>query len=343
MSDVEESLWKLYCIGTVLENKPLTTNNIIFAPLESQPGTSGAPNSSPKELKFKSKDADGNEFETKATVDSGTEAEWFPEGNRVTAPDVVRGEEVYIYRYADTDRYFWREKGDKRHLRRGETQRWMFSANTKQGGDNKQDDTNCIVLEISGHRNLVTLTTPKGKNKDDVSFIVSIDGQNKKAALGDSTGNEFTINNPEKEVGMKNSKGCFYYIANENINVFCLGNYVQKCKNYLLEVQGDYIAEISGNCTKKIGGSYNLEAGNMKANVKGGTDWTTPNFTLNGNLLLNGSIAQGTGSRARVDWSCSFQYPVNFVNEVTIKGVKQSTHTHTEQGDGKNVSSPKNG
>lgn len=343
MDEVEESLWKLYCIGTVLENKLLTSNNIIFSPLEVQPGTSGPATSGPRELKFKSKDANGKEFETKATIDAGTEAEWFPEGNRVTAPDVVRGEEVYIYRYADTNRYFWREKGDKRHLRRGETQRWVFSANTKQGGDNTQDDTNSIILEISGHKNLITLTTPKGKTKEDVSFIVSIDGQNKKAALGDSAGNEFTIDHTEKEIGMKNSKGCFYYIANEDIKVFCLGNYIQKCNNYLLEVKGDYLTEIDGSCTKKIKGAYTLEAGSLNANIKGNTDWTTPNFTLNGNLLLNGSIAQGTGTRARVDWSCTFQYPVNFINEVTIKGVKQSTHTHTEQGDGKNVSSPKNG
>jgi len=55
------------------------------------------------------------------------------------------------------------------------------------------------------------------------------------------------------------------------------------------------------------------------------TTVTTPTFTVNGNTMLNGTLAQGTGAAGG---SATIQGPVTVVNNLTAQGTSVHTHTH---------------
>ena len=68
------------------------------------------------------KDKKGYVYSDKIETSNSLMAEWLPLGsNRATAPNVRRGERVFLLQYADDDKYYWVTAGLDPHLRRRET------------------------------------------------------------------------------------------------------------------------------------------------------------------------------------------------------------------------------
>lgn len=78
-------------------------------------------------------------------------------------------------------------------------------------------------------------------------------------------------------------------------------------------------------------------AGHIKANSDALIELTAPSIVLNGNTLINGPLSQGTGSAGG---AATMNGPVTVSNDMTAGGISLMGHTHTEQGDGAEVSTP---
>lgn len=93
---------------------------------------------------------------------------------------------------------------------------------------------------------------------------------------------------------------------------------------------GNTTLDTGGNLTAKVGGSATID-------VTGNTTLTTPTFTVNGNVVINGSLNQGKGSAGG---DCTMLGPLNVQNDVVAGGISLGNHTHPDP-QGGDVGKPK--
>ncbi|MDU9086154.1 Gp138 family membrane-puncturing spike protein, partial [Klebsiella pneumoniae] len=66
-------------------------------------------------------------------------------------------------------------------------------------------------------------------------------------------------------------------------------------------------------------------SGKLTASADGGTEITSPEIILNGNVTINGNLSQGMGESGG---SATMYGPVTVTNDVTAGGKSLMTHTH---------------
>lgn len=97
-----------------------------------------------------------------------------------------------------------------------------------------------------------------------------------------------------------------------------------------IDPDGNFFIEHDGDLWVKTGGKASFSSG-------GDMSFTAPNITLTGATEIDGSLTQGKGEAGG---EASFLGPVAVDNDLVANGVSVSGHTHTEQGDGHEVSTP---
>ena len=105
---MEDSKFKLYSLGIVAKDKPTTSDIISVMPIEHITDTTGDIKEE-SNYESNSKDHKNVPNKTKAVSKNTIEASWICLGgsNRVSSPDVIAGETVLIFTYADTNEYYW--------------------------------------------------------------------------------------------------------------------------------------------------------------------------------------------------------------------------------------------
>lgn len=87
-----------------------------------------------------------------------------------------------------------------------------------------------------------------------------------------------------------------------------------------IDPAGNIAINHAGNLSVTTGGAATIE-------VTGDTTLTTPTLTVNGNMVLNGSFNQGTGSNGG---TATMQGPVSVVGDLTADGISLVNHDHTK-------------
>lgn len=225
-----ESIFKLYSIGLVAENKPRNDRFANIVLVEDASGLDGEISFNPQEHRVKGQDKDGNSYEVVTTMDITFNCEWLPSGtNRITPPDIVRGELVEVYRLGDTDQYYWRTMGLRDNLRTLETVILAFSATPSYEGKPLSLD-HCYFLEVSTHDKLVTFSTSKA-NGEPFVYTAQFNTAEGQFILNDDIGNQFELISRERILKMFNVDGSFLDInkkkitinADEEIKLICGG------------------------------------------------------------------------------------------------------------------------
>lgn len=118
-----ESKFKPYSLGIVLVDKAAKSDNIQVVPIEELHLDNGLITGQIRKFDIKAPDHKGIKRSTKIEGGSMLVAKWIPycHSNRMTAPDVIKNETVMIYRYADTDEYYWDTIFREPNIRRLET------------------------------------------------------------------------------------------------------------------------------------------------------------------------------------------------------------------------------
>jgi hypothetical protein len=121
---------RFYSIGIVAENKLLSSHEIEVTPVEELPMTNGELSANSVDYKGKAVDAGGKAYSASTESQVTLKASWlrFGSSNRLTSPDVRRGEVVMIYQFGDADKYYWVVLKDDSKLRKLETVIWAISA-----------------------------------------------------------------------------------------------------------------------------------------------------------------------------------------------------------------------
>lgn len=115
-----------------------------------------------------------------------------PNSNRVTPPNVKKGEKVKVYQYADSNKFYWTTMGSEMDIRGLEHVEWAF-VNTDDENVTVMDDKNCYKVVISTKNKIIAIRTPDNDGEV-TTYELSIDTKNGIALpIKDGFGNEIRL------------------------------------------------------------------------------------------------------------------------------------------------------
>lgn len=196
------SQWRLDMIGLVAVAKPEGSWEVEFYPTERLPMEEGDVNVT-KDISTVVKDLKGNSNTSSGERKSKLTAVWIPGGadGRQTPPDVQPGEMLEIWRFADSERYFWKTYKNNPTLRRLEHVVYAFVNLTAFGVKMSIDSSYGYCF--STLNKIVSIWTSKSDGEA-FKYNFDINTRNSTVRLGDDVDNSFAINSEENEVYMKN-------------------------------------------------------------------------------------------------------------------------------------------
>lgn len=305
---MQSSQFTIYSLGVAAENKSLSSRHLAVIPHEINPGLDGEVAFNPQEQTFKGQDREGNPYELNVVEDATLTAEWLPLGtNRLTPPDIRRGEPVLIYRAADTDRYYWRCMGLRDDLRRLETVIYAYNANpdANESGVNLDD---CYFLEISTHEKLVTFGTSM-QNGEPYTYAFQLNTGEGKFTMQDSLGNQLYLNTGEVFWEIINAAGTYIRLDKEHIYAYARQS---------IEMEAGKLIELrTTNFILKASDSARLEVGNEIYMSAQSINHQTPISTFSGEVQISGNMTSGSISTGGI--SCSGVNSSGNVNAPNIK------------------------
>ena len=203
---------RFYSIGIVAANKALNSNIIEVTPIEELTMIDGYIDSTTTKQTANGVDASGNSYSSTVNTGNSIQAEWIRLGdsNRMTSPDVRRGESIIIYQFGDADKYWWTTLKNDSKLRKLETVVWGISA-TPNEGDNA-DATTMYYVEFSSHTKSITLHTSQA-NGEQWGYDIQIDAANGKIIFKDTNQNFIKLDSLAESIRMMNASGSFVDIT----------------------------------------------------------------------------------------------------------------------------------
>ena len=251
-----------YSIGIAAENKPLDTRFLNVTPIELLSALDGEIKYDPQTSVVKGKDSMGNEYEIKTTLDNCLTAEWLPGmSNRVTPPDIRRGEFIELFRLADSDKFYWRCMGIRDDLRRLETAIYAFNG-TPSETEAGIDYNTCYFFEVSTHKKLVTLSTSQA-NGEPFRYTFQFNTDEGHVLLTDDVGNHIKLDSTNTNIHLENIEGTVVELNKKDINFYAPNDVNGVVDNDVnLEVGNDLNVQVGNNATYQVGVDFTTSVGN---------------------------------------------------------------------------------
>lgn len=251
---VQVSKLRFYSLGIVAENKLPSSKEVEITPIEDMPMLDGELAAVATDYNAKAKDALGSNYEDTVELTTTVKAKWFGmgAGNRITAPDVRRGEKVVLYKFGDTDKYFWMTQNEDLKLRKLETVIYAFSGTTNESAEMNADTF--YFIEISTHKKLITLHTSKD-NGEPYGYDIQLDTGNGKLVVTDDVGNYVLLDSSQTQIVLRNVDETTFDMKGPNLDITVPQTYTVKCKDYKLDASG----------------SVDIKSGTTKVQSSGGT------------------------------------------------------------------------
>lgn len=190
---MEQKTKKYYGLGIVVSDKPEDVNEIDVYPVESMPNVDGDLSVSDNGS-LSVKDNAGNNIAVKYNKSNKIPCTWYPNGeqNRVTAPDVCKGDLVEIYTFGDTDKYYWCVHALTQSLRKREKVLYYFS---NKGGIG-DDSTKAYFLLIDTRNKKVHFHTDN-TDGEACAYDVLLDTAAGSLVVSDSLNNSIALSSTE--------------------------------------------------------------------------------------------------------------------------------------------------
>lgn len=263
LTTANENLWRPVSRGFAANNVDIDDVWLeVFCP-ELTGFVDGEINSEPVKLTTSGVDSDGSHYTCEILTTNSIKARWRADGsNRITAPNVRRGERVIVWQYSDADVYYWSVAGEDNNLRRLETVTNAYS-NTKDETTTELNKDNTYYTTISTHQQKIELGTSKS-NGEPFAHTVQLDTAQGLFTYKDDIGNIIQVNSKGNQVFIEVSSGAKVILDRDNISI-----------------------EAPNTVTVKAGQLIHLEAPNV--GIKGNVG-VNGNLSLTGNLSTDGSV-----------------------------------------------------
>ncbi len=277
---MQASVFQVFSIGRVSDNKALGSSEIKAIPTETRFTVDEEVLTNPQQLETSYKTPSGQES-VKGIIDNSITCTWLRRNtNRVTAPDVRRDDQVVIWRLGDSDKYYW-EDMHTANVKRLETVIYAFSADPS--GPIKGDLSNAYVFQISSHDKQITLNTSKA-NGEPFAWTVQLNTADGILSAESDGGEEFAIDSSAQHIWAKNAKGTMFELNKNDINAHAMNdvffkadnNQTYNCKTFTVNAtSGVHFNTPKVTCSDELDvGSDTHIGGNTK--IDGGLNFTGP-------------------------------------------------------------------
>jgi hypothetical protein len=282
-------------IGIVAENKELSSNVIKVVPIELTPLVDGEILDSASTAESKGLNANGDEYTVKVKVDITIDAEWFSlDTNRRTSPDVRRGEQVLVWQYGDTDKYYWTSMGRDDILRRLETVVWAWSDESDPDSNIELDDSNTYNIEVSTHRQHMTLNTCKN-NGEAFKYTIQVNAKDSNVLIKDDGGNFIIMDSANTKIQLHNADQTDIALDRKDINMYAPNDMnIVVDNNFNMSVGNNLTVDVTNAATWTCT-TYTMTASASINNTTASYTTTCPINTFTGNLLVGGALAVAGG------------------------------------------------
>lgn len=291
--DTKTSKFRIFSMGLVVVDKPLRTYTIEVVPHEYNPFHSGeaTDNVDTYEAKDKGEDgADAVDLALKTTA--SLKAEWIPYGNtnRITPPDVRRGDEVLIFQFSDSDCYFWILWRRNGLIPRRETITIELSNEAKENIMLTEENT--YIFHMSTHEKLIHVQTSTSDGEPHAWFI-QLNTKDSTFSVRDDDGQQFNISTKERLVELLNKDGCKVQLTKRNINIIAPDNVNITAKR--VNVNGSDAINLQTRDFSHTSSGYKARATTFQYT---GAGTISNNWSVGGNLSVEGTSnhkGQSTG------------------------------------------------
>lgn len=220
----------LYGIGRATHDLEYGSKVLKVADIEKLPAQHGKLNNKATTVTSNSTDSLGRTHAAKGKIGAGIPCTWINYfGNRLLAPDIRSGERVLIWRYGDSNDYFWTPTNLDEEFRTLE-HLILGVSNRKAKGKGKLNRDNTYFFELDTYNKIINLQTSKSDGEKFI-YNIRIDGKKHTVFVGDNVGNEYTIDSLNTKVQLKNKDGSLFALNKKDINVSCSGNYTATVEN----------------------------------------------------------------------------------------------------------------
>ena len=277
---VPEGLSRLhfYSYGIVANNKDLSSDLIEVVPSEDMSFYDGELTDTIEKVEAEGKDHNDKEFKTTVETTNSIKAKWlsFTDTNRMTSPDVRRGEEVVIWRFGDADQYWWCTLQQDKKLRRLETVIYGFSNVREENTEMKHD--NMYWIEISTHRKNIGLHTSKNDGEP-FAWDIQLDTKNGTFTIEDNDEGYFFYDAKKRHFKMHNKDKSYFEIEKKRAKLFTLDridfetkDLTIKASNSITFTTKDYKLTTTNFTTKASKWFTQVPSANFSQHVKSGAD-----------------------------------------------------------------------
>lgn len=271
-------------IGQAVQNLTPGQRVLEVMPIEHVPGVDGDDITSGIErAELNGVDPDGNAYSVSVDSSTGIPCTWLPFGsNRLTPPDIRRKERVVIYRFADEDKYYWKELGLDDAMRRLETVIYFWNANPNINSKDEIDINNCYYFEVSPRTGAVTFQTSKA-NGEPYRYTFQIDAAEGRWTSTDDVDNFVEVDSKETLIRLHNAMGTYVELLKKNFTLFAPDS-----------------ATLVGVNTFKIQTKVFRLAASQSVTVDSPISTFTGDVKIDKNLTVSGKLAAGSVESASV-------------------------------------------
>lgn len=278
--DHNQSALVPYSTGTAAVNKPLDSRDLQIVLREVSGFMDGESSDNVDTLETTTLNRDGDTTVNQTRTSNVVTATWLPfSTNRLTPPDIRKGERLMVYRMEGTQRYFWTELGLDDNLRKLETVIYAFSANPDIS-IHQQSIENCYFLEVSAHRKVTTFSTSMA-NGEVTRFLVQMDGAAGTITIKDNHGQEVFISALDRVIRAINGDGTEAILDKQDARIYAPARIeVTAGDSMALKALNAFTAD--ANTITITGKTQTVVSGGGASTMTlegGGTTLDTPKFT----------------------------------------------------------------
>lgn len=173
---------------------------------------------------------------------------------RDSAPDIVQGERVGIFRYGDTDMWYWYSIGRSNELRRLEHIIWLVS-NTKEIAEKPKTD-NQLFFTVSTRDGYIELITPKNR-KEKALYKIKINFLDGIITVEDDNDNKYTLNSVDRHVEVKTKSVTF------DIEKMLIKGDVEMEKTLKVHKKATFLSTVKGYASAAFSGAVRAAKGSF--------------------------------------------------------------------------------
>jgi hypothetical protein len=213
-----QSGFHITTVGHAASNLALGTNKLSVYPIEHVGYLDSEINDDVTTHTVEGTDGAGNSYSVAMNVSNAIRATWLPlQSNRLSPPNVRRGERVLLWQYGDSDEYYWTTTGLDDCLRRLETVIHAYS-DTQDESVKVLTPDNSYWLEVSTHKKNITLSTCKADGEP-FAYTIQVNTKDGAFVIVDDTGNLFELDSENEQFTLKTASGGILKLTGEDFDL----------------------------------------------------------------------------------------------------------------------------